>query len=61
MAMLKDGCVAHQLLKAKLVCRISLRNAVLYTLHPIQLLKRFRKFSKKQMLVRRNEAVITNT
>lgn len=61
MTMLKDGCVAHQLLKAKLVCRMSLKNAVLYTLHPVQWLQRIRKFSKKQILMRRNETMIINT
>lgn len=58
MTVLKDGCIAPQLLKAKLVCRMSSKNAVLYTFHPIQWLQRIRKFSKKQILIRRNEAVI---
>lgn len=44
---LNDGSVAHQLVKAKLVCRMFLKNAFLYTLHPIQLLQRIRRFSKK--------------
>lgn len=61
MTVLKDGYIAYQLLKAKLVCKMSLKNAFLYTLHPIQLLQRIRNFSKKQILMKRNEAVIANT
>lgn len=59
MTVLKDGYVAHQLLKAKLVCVMSLKHAVLYTLHPIQMLQRIRKFSKKQILLRRNYKHLT--